>query len=265
MLLRKPPAEVEIWNDLNDDLVNLFRVLRTPCQASELLRSLAATPYARKEQELAFEPCAEPVERARRLIVRSFFTIGSDAASTWRRSGFRTYSDVSKVGSAPVQSWATYPAALEAIIERIQGRVIIENRDALRLIEQHDSSITLFYCDPPYPISTRTDANPDYAHEMTDDEHRGLAGLLRQVQGKVVLGGYPCALYDQELFPDWYRVEKETVASSAGMMNRTEGKMKRIEVLWCNYDPAPILAPPEPEEEPVNPWQQTEMDFGEEE
>lgn len=105
VLLRKEPAEVEVWNDLNDDLFNLFLVLRTPSQAAELLSRLAITPYARREQELAFEPCSDPVERARRLIVRAFFTVGSDAASRGRRSGFRAYSDITTIGAAPVL-WA---------------------------------------------------------------------------------------------------------------------------------------------------------------
>ncbi len=62
-------------------------------------------------------------------------------------------------------------------------------------------------------------------HELDDNAHRVLAGVLKGLCGMVVLSGYPCALYDEELFKDWHRVEKEALA---------DGARKRIEVLWFN-------------------------------
>lgn len=257
VLLRKEPAEVEIWNDLNDDVVNLFCVLRDKSKAVELLKNLALTPYSREEFKLSYLPCNEDVERARRIIVRSFFSVGTDAATTWRKSGFRTYTNLEKIGKAPVQVWKNYPDALAAIIERIQGRVIIENRDALKIIRQHDSADTLFYCDPPYPFSTRADKGADYSHEMTDEQHREMATVLHSCVGNIVLSGYPCDLYDRELFPDWHRVERETIVGST--KSNKEGKKRvSIEVLWMNFIPSQVA----PEDESCAcKWQQAEMDI----
>ena len=64
-----------------------------------------------------------------------------------------------------------------------------------------------------------------YAHEMTDDDHRALAGVLRDVAGMVVLSGYACPLYDDELYADWHRVERPALA---------DGALPRTEVLWMN-------------------------------
>src|SRR5690606_4330319 len=102
--------------------------------------------------------------------------------------------------------------------------VVIENRDALEVIRAHDRPDTLHYVDPPYPLGTR-DAGTDYRHEMTGDDHRELADTLRSVKGMVVISGYPCELYDDELYPDWHRVERPHLA---------DGARPRTEVLWLS-------------------------------
>lgn len=77
---------------------------------------------------------------------------------------------------------------------------------------------------PPYPASVR-DKGTDYVHEMTDEQHVELAALLHSVKGMVVLSGYPCDLYDKELYADWERFEKAHLA---------DGARKRTEVLWIS-------------------------------
>lgn len=91
-----------------------------------------------------------------------------------------------------------------------------------------DAADTLFYVDPPYPLSTRGNARgvrQKYACELTDDDHRRLAGVLHDLQGMVVLSGYPCALYDKELFAGWQRHERQAMA---------DGGRTRTEVVWLN-------------------------------
>lgn len=106
--------------------------------------------------------------------------------------------------------------------------MVIENREALEVINQHDSPETLFYVDPPYVLSTRYAGakwNDCYRHEMTENDHRRLAEKLHSVKGMVVLSGYRSALYDQELYQDWQSVECKTYG---------EGAKPRTEVLWLN-------------------------------
>ena len=67
VLLRKPPARLETWNDLHGRLVSFFRVLRE--RPDELVRLLALTPYARQEYEQAREVAADPLEDARRFYI----------------------------------------------------------------------------------------------------------------------------------------------------------------------------------------------------
>jgi len=55
MLLRKPPCYAEVYNDLDDDVVNFFRVLRNPAMAARLIEQLRLTPFARAEFELSYQ------------------------------------------------------------------------------------------------------------------------------------------------------------------------------------------------------------------
>lgn len=223
VLLRKPRSYAEIYNDLDGEVVNLFRIVRD--RGHELRESLRLTPFARSEFLDAWYPASDPLEQARRTVIRAYMGFGSAAVTLARRSGlartgFRANSNRS--GTTPAHDWANYPGALENIIDRLQG-VVIENRDALAIIPQHDSEQTLFYVDPPYVFATR-DAGSDYRYEMTDVQHEALCAALKMVRGMVIVSGYQCALYER-LYGDWMRLERGAYA---------DGARARTECLWLN-------------------------------
>ncbi|MEX3008343.1 DNA adenine methylase [Hoeflea sp. TYP-13] len=225
VLMRKQRAYAEIWNDLDDEVVNLFVVVRHPKSAIALKNALSLTPFARSEFRIAYERVEEPVERARRLIVRSFMGFGS-TGTNFQKTGFRSNSNRS--GSTPAHDWRNYPAAMDAFVERLRG-VVIENKNAIELMRQHDAPTTLHYVDPPYVHETRNLGNQycvkhKYAHELSDADHRELLVFLDDLEGMVVLSGYPTPFYDQ-LLSKWHRVERVALA---------DGARRRIEVLWIN-------------------------------
>ncbi len=223
VLMRKARCEVEIYNDLDDNVVNLFRVLQDEASSERLLKLLSVTPFARAEFELTYEPSPkDKVERARRYIVRSYMGFGSSACTEPYRTGFRAGGIVS--GAHAVKDWETYPKNLLAVIKRFRG-VVVENLAALEVITKHDSHETLHYVDPPYVHSTRQKwQNRNYRHEMTDHDHRELAATLSKLEGAVVLSGYHSPMYD-ELYGKWRRVERQALA---------DGARERTEVLWLN-------------------------------
>ncbi|MBG7380625.1 DNA adenine methylase, partial [Pseudomonas aeruginosa] len=143
VLLRKARSYAEIYNDLDGDVVNLFRVARD--HGEKLRQALTLTPFARDEFEASYVETTDPLERARRLVIRSLQGFGTAAASG-ERTGFRSTS--TRSGTGPALDWRNYPDTLTAITERLQG-VVIENRDALALMEYHDRPNTLHYVDPP--------------------------------------------------------------------------------------------------------------------
>ena len=73
VLLRKPRSKIEIYNDLDDEIVGLFRILQNPTQCQTLVRVLKRTPYARREFELAFRSTDDPLERARQRLERASY------------------------------------------------------------------------------------------------------------------------------------------------------------------------------------------------
>lgn len=228
VLIRKPRAYAEVYNDLDGQVVSLMRVLQRQDDRARLLELLRLTPFARAEFELAYEVSDDPVEEARRLIIRSFMGFGSDGHNRQQRTGFRANSNRS--GSTPAKDWLNYPNALELVADRVMG-CIIEERPAIAVMAEHDAPDALHYVDPPYLPETRSQKARRgglqyhcYAHELSREEHADLLAFLRTLQGKVILSGYPSELYDAAL-TGWHRVERVALA---------DGAKRRTEVLWMN-------------------------------
>ena len=230
VLIRKPRARlVEVYNDMDGEIVSLFRILRDPVTAGALREVLQATPFARDEFSLSYEPSEDPVEQARRTVVRSFFGFGSDSASG-ATTGFRANGN--RQSAHPARDWSNYPAAVGTFCDRLQG-VVIENRPGLEIILQHDGPEALHYCDPPYTHGSRSSytvrTGKGYRHEMTDDDHRRLAEVLHDAAGMVVVSGYHSTLYD-ELYGTWTASSRKAIADGGPHAPAQE----RTEVLWLN-------------------------------
>lgn len=216
VLMQKTRSYAEVWNDLDDSVFNLFSVLRELDTTISLRSVLEMTPYSRREFELAHVFHPDPIENARRLIIRSFMGFGADSVCNIKsKTGFRSNSNRS--GSTPAHDWINYPSALKAFTERLKG-VVIENKSAIAVMEDHDTDKTLHYVDPPYPHDTRRSGR--YKHEMSMIEHYDLAKFLKTLKGAVVVSGY-----DHDIYNDlgWRKVTKEARADKAGL---------RMECLW---------------------------------
>jgi DNA adenine methylase len=226
VLLQKPRVRTEVYNDVDGELVNLFRVLRSP-DAGELVRQVALTPYAREEYLEAHLPTDQPLERARRLIVRSHMGHGTRGTRTDRAAGFR--SDGKTGGTRVAGEWADFPDQLEAIVERFRG-VSLESRTAGELLAYWDDPSVLVYADPPYLPATRSDKAKQaegyhtYAHEMTVEDHAGFLDQAQSSRSMMLISGYASDQYDAAL-RGWTR--RETRA-------RAHRNAERTECLWIN-------------------------------
>lgn len=230
VLLRKPRSKVEVYNDLDDEIVNIFRVLQDPASTRELFRRLARTPYARAEYDLACaERVVDPVIRAQRAIIRANMAFHHEAFFNLR---YKTFADAKHRGGGSnlARTWCTRARALASIAARMRG-VIIDNRPARDVIRVQDSEHTLFYVDPPYVPASRSHTR--YRCDMTQAEHVELLTQLRAVRGFVALSGYPSDLYDSAL-ADWQRFERKTHAHMS--------RRPRTEVLWLNPRAADALS-----------------------
>jgi len=151
--LRKPRGKIEVYNDLDEEIVGIFQTVQDPEQCRMLMRRLRYTPYARRTFETAFQPSTNPIIRAQRAIVRAYQSFHHEALFNLRKTTFADAKHRSGT-SCKAHEWASYPRCLSSISRRLQG-VVIECRPAQEVIRVQDTPDTLFFVDPTLcPIRT---------------------------------------------------------------------------------------------------------------
>lgn len=223
VFFNKIPGAVETINDLDSDVVNLFRVLRE--NPDDLKRALLLTPYSREEYDLSFEPCDDPVEKARRYMVKTTQAIGAKLNG---KCGWRNHKSM-KIGGTACK-WAGITETIDQATKRLRGStknlVQIEHMDALRLIERYNTADALIYLDPPYVRSSRK-SGALYKHEMDDAQQIQMLESIVRSKAKIILSGYRSSLYDRYL--------KGWIVDSA--MCQTTSTAMAEEVIWMNFAP----------------------------
>ncbi len=226
VLLNKEPSKHEVYNDKNDVIVNLFRVIRDDEMRTQLIKLLTMTPYSRTEflEARHHDENYDPVTSAHKLLIRAQMGFGSSGATS-SYTGFKSYTSVK--GAASIKNlWTNLPDNLIEVAIRLQG-VMIENIDAHKLINSHDSLGTLFYLDPPYSASTRENTDTYGKFEYSDKEHELLLNLVLDCSGKFVISGYDNDLYN-DVLKGWNRSLKSAAISSQ------KGSVVRTEVIWSS-------------------------------
>ncbi|MDI9348656.1 MAG: DNA adenine methylase [Candidatus Symbiobacter sp.] len=216
--LNAPFNAIEVYNDLNGDAVNLFKIVANPQKLSQLLDMIFATPYSRAEFHRAFALTSDPIEQARRFLIRqqqSFGGLGRSFGVQVNRDG-RNSSNMTR--------WAHLGETLQIVHNRVR-HWIFECRDFERVITFYDRPTTAFYCDPPYIPSTRSGGK--YTVEMTLADHLRLIDCLRHAQGMVVLSGYNHDIMDKLR---WRRYDLDV----ALQISRQRVDSRRTESIWIN-------------------------------
>ncbi len=243
----REPVRRETINDIDGEVVHLFRVLRDPIQRQRLIEAVSFTPWAEEELQLCaervrerYKGCPEeaaaeegpeeethkadaidPVERARQFLVVAWMGISSRMLGEVH---FRFASGGGTSNDYPPITWARLPERIAVAGARLAG-VQILRRDAIDVVRANADPRVLLYVDPPYVRSTRTRAY--YPYEMTDADHEKLLIALKEHPGAAVISGYDHAIY-REALADWRRAEM------AGRSQRNAAA--RTEILWLNDD-----------------------------
>lgn len=212
VLLCKPRSKIETVNDIDENVVNLFRVMRNRPQ--ELAHIIYMTPWSRAEYYDSYEMTGDELEDARRFLVRCWQSYGArlSCRSGWKNEGCGSQ------GRVGIYVWCDLPGRVLDIAERLRG-VQIECASAVEVINRIAAPHVLIYADPPY-----LGIDPLYATKTSEDEHREMIAALNASPGPVLLSGYENELYAAEL-ADWteYRVRA-----------RADGGREREEILWLN-------------------------------
>ena len=239
ILFAKEPSPVEVYNDLNSDLVNFFRVLRDPQKFAEFHRLVSLTPYSREEYNFCrktWESCEDDVERAYRWFVVARMSFSGHFSNSW--SFVVTKS--SRGMAAGVSGWLSSIDMLPEIHGRMM-RVQIDDDDFRMIIPRYDTPDTCFYMDPSYVPETRKSQDV-YKYEMTLQDHQDLVAMLLDVKGAVILSGYRHDVYTPLELAGWTRHDFPTACWAAGDTRYTgiQGKgaalemVPRIESVWLN-------------------------------
>lgn len=228
VLLSKVPARHgEIINDLNDEIINLFRVVRCPVAFPQLMERLRWTVYAVEEFREARKQFTDPVKKAWATVVRSFmgisvsgirensgFRMGNVSLATYDQEGKRTFRNCAR-------DWSGWKENLVNIRDRL-ANVMIYSMDAVRFIRLMDSPDCLLYVDPPYVHQTRSDTR----YKIDLPCHQDLITALLTTKSKVVLSGYENEDYECFDFMGWRKVSKKSRAN----MSTND----RTEYLWIS-------------------------------
>ena len=220
IFFNKNRSQVETINDLDSNVVNLFRVIRE--HPEELARLVSFTPWSREEYKVSYEMTGESLEDARRFLVRMWMAIGAKSSDItgWRHN--------IKTVNGNCMQWSTkLPEHILQTSSRLKHLgnclVQIENQDALKLIERHRRENVFIYCDPPYVLSTRH--GRIYRCEMKNQDHIQLLKMLLNHPGPVMISGYENEIYSDIL-------ERWDVGKQGA---NCEGGAKRTEIIWMNY------------------------------
>lgn len=233
VLVRKPPYKhLEVYNDLNDDLVRFWMAARN--QPEALQQRIDSLPYSRSlygtyRQSLRRHEPMEDLERAARwfYLLRSTFGGVPDFSKGW---GYTV-----EQGHNRAQSIRTATALLALVAERFRC-VQIEHQDFASIIQTYQTPRTLFYVDPPYVGCEDYCDECDGTALFTEQDHHRLAALLNATPALVALSYYEHPLV-RELYPAAYwRCMIWTQAKAVERMR--ERRQYGCEMLLMNYPQA---------------------------
>lgn len=218
----KPPAELEVINDTNGELINFYRVLKTDFKNLE--REIKCTLHSREYHQaakvvLGYPQLFNDVKRAWAIWTLANQSFASKLGGTWR-------CDLQK-SSSPKRLSNKRNSFTEEYAKRLE-QAQIENRDALKVIKLWDSKDAFFYCDPPY-------FNSDMGHYKgyTEQDFENLLIALSELKGKFLLSSYPSEILERYTKKyKWNTKKIEGIPVSVSLVKR---KMK-TEVLTGNYE-----------------------------
>lgn len=221
VLFNKPRSNIETINDMDGNVVNLFKVIRD--EPEKLARAIYMTPYARDVYEKAFkENPEESLDKALNFYIR--LNMGHGFRTTGEKVGWKN--DVQgRERSYCSSDWCSLPDRIMIASERLRG-VQIENRPAIEVIKRFNYCKVLIYCDPPYMLETRH--GKQYRCEMSDEDHEKLLKTLLEHKGYVIISGYDTDLYNF-ILKGWNKYEA-VAYSQVGS--------KKKEIIWTNFEPA---------------------------
>lgn len=216
---KNPGNDFEVYNDFNGLLTNLYRCVRE--KPDLLINSLRYVLNSR-----------EDFERVRRALdTRRRATDIQRASWFYQIIRYSYASALTSFGSQPHDMWANFPLIEQA--HRRLAKVVIENKDCVKLIRQYDRPVSLFYLDPPYHATEGYYQNIG-ENGFTEKDHIRLRDTLLTMEGKFLL-----SYNDDEFIRDLYGtpgIQIESMTRLNNIKQRYDPNCQFAELLIANYD-----------------------------
>ncbi|WP_027625515.1 DNA adenine methylase [Clostridium lundense] len=205
-------ANMEVYNDANGDLVNLYRCIKYHC--TELQKELM---FMLNSRELFYDFASQynvsgmtDIQRAARFFMIIKTSYGSDC---------RSYGCVKKDINVMIDYLTD--------IQKRLSKVVIENKDFEDLIKVYDKSDALIYLDPPYFGTEKY-----YSAQFSKEDHERLYDTLVGVKGKFILSYNNCD-FIKNLYKEFKIEEISRNNNLVGRYNDKKGDYR--ELIITNY------------------------------
>lgn len=204
-------AKMEVYNDMNGDLVNLFRCIKyhpeTLQQELDFI-FMSREQFVNAKKQLEVRGMTD-IQRAARFFILIKESFGTDLRS------FRT-------SARNIENAVEY---LSAVSSRLKD-VLIENLDFERLINTYDREDAFFYCDPPYYLTEKY-----YEVKFVPEDHIRLKHCLERIHGQFLLSYNDCE-FIRKLYSNYTIVEVDRLHN---LVIKNDKKPRYREVLIKNY------------------------------
>lgn len=218
VLFQKTQNGIEVYNDLEENVYSLFKVLSDKEMFDRLKAKMDLTYYSAQLREEYKELLKTDIS----LEDRAYYFLCVNRSSFNGVGGFSTTHIVRRNMSKSTSDFLSMIDKLPEIHNRLSS-VIIEHRDIMDLINKYDKSNVFMYLDPPYVISTRA-SSQKYECDMTDEQHKKLVDRLLACRCKWLVSGYDNSIYNK-LTNKFGKMEFKSPNSG----------LSATEVLWKNY------------------------------
>ncbi len=229
ILINKEPSNVEVYNDIDGELYNFFKVIADKKLFKQFKEKISLLPYSREcycDYRAIDINNLNITERAVRFYYLIKSTMNGEHPNTKKGAGWRFSIDVN------IPKYISKSIDKLSLIHKRLSDVYIDNLDFRKLIKNWDRPDTFFYLDPPYVNSSRKSGG--YMFEMTDEDHNDLIDILLNIKGKWLLSGYDNDIYNDRL-AGFYKTDYSSFANSLRYRNKINNP-DRVETLWANYD-----------------------------
>jgi DNA adenine methylase len=225
VLLRKPPFGIEVYNDLEQNVYSLFKVVSDKSLFPRFKEMCDLAIYSHQLRDEYRQDLKKDID----IVERAYKYFYVNRASINSVGGFSASTECVRRGmSKSVSDFLSAIDGLKELHNRL-SRVIIENVDGIELIKKYDRPKVFMYLDPPYAWSTR--GSTRYTVDMSDKQQEELITILLNLKhAKILLSGYDCKEYERLTNNGWEKISFDVKTQTGNRKAKT-----KTEVLWKNY------------------------------